>query len=145
MYGASSMMKRWAGKDDRGLGWLEAHGAMEIYSHYLAQDSVIRASCEDYRAGAEEDIQLQELDQASERKLSIPTLILYSADYLGSRYDVQNIWNQWSVNSSKVFVLAIGGGVGHFIAEERPEDSASSVTSFLKYLNDTPRKSGPPP
>jgi pimeloyl-ACP methyl ester carboxylesterase len=115
-----SMIERWAGKDNRSLESLQAHGAIEIYSYYMAQDSVIRASCEDYRAGAEEDIQLQKQDQVSGRKLSIDTLIIYS----------------WSENSSMVSVQGIDGEVGHFIAEENPEGIASAIALFWTGLND---------
>lgn len=131
-----SMIERWAGKDNRSLKSLQAHGAIEIYSYYMAQDSVIRASCEDYRAGAEEDIQLQQQDQVSGRKLSIDTLVIYSHDYLGSRYDVKDIWYKWSANSSMVSVQGIGGDVGHFIAEENPEGTASAIALFWTGLND---------
>jgi pimeloyl-ACP methyl ester carboxylesterase len=130
-----SMMERWAGKNHDGLQSLQAHAAIETYCHYMAQDSVIRASCEDYRAGAEEDIQLQKQDQASGHKLSIDILVLYSTDYLGSRYDIDHVWDQWSGESSTVFVQGIGKGVGHFIAEERPEETASAITSFWQHLN----------
>jgi len=132
----SSMIKRWAGKNQSGLKLLQADSAIEIYCSYMAKDSVIRATCEDYRAGAEEDIQLQKQDQATERKLSVDTFVLYSADYLGSRYDVEDVWHQWSVRPSTVSVQGIGGGVGHFIAEEGPEETASAITSFWKRLND---------
>ncbi len=131
-----SMIEQWAGKDYRGLKSLQSNSAVETYCHYMAKDSVIRASCEDYRAGAEEDVQLQKQDQASGRKLSVETLILYSADYLGLRYDVQDVWHQWSAESSTVSVQGIGGGVGHFIAEERPEEIASAINLFWKRLND---------
>jgi pimeloyl-ACP methyl ester carboxylesterase len=130
-----AMIERWSGKDHSGLKSLQAHGAVKIYSQYMAQDSVIRASCEDYRAGAEEDIQLQKQDQASGRKLLIDTLVLYSTDYLGSRYDVENVWHQWSERPSTVFVQGFGGGVGHFIAEEGPEETASAIDSFWQRLN----------
>jgi len=132
-----TMIERWAGKDHSGLESLKADGAVEIYSHYMAQDSVIRASCEDYRAGAEEDVQLQKQDQTSGRKLSIDTLVLYSADYLGSRYDVEDVWHQWSEKPLTVSVQGIGGDVGHFIAEERPEETASAITSFWQRMNDS--------
>ena len=131
------MMERWAGENPNGLKSLQAHGAVEVYSHYMAQDSVIQASCKDYRAGAEEDIQLQKQDQESGRKLSIDTLVLYSADYLGSRYDVKDVWDQWSEEPSRVSVQGIDEGVGHFIAEEKPEETASAITSFWQRLKGT--------
>jgi len=137
------MIERWAGKNPSSLKSLQSHEAVEIYSYYMAQDSVIRASCEDYRAGAVEDIQLQEQDQACGRKLSVDTMVLYSTDYLGSRYDVEDVWNQWSGGPFRVCVQGIGEGVGHFIAEERPEETASAITSFWQRLNDLPKTSEP--
>jgi hypothetical protein len=125
-------LKRWVGKSETGLVKFKEHGAMDVYADFFKNDSVIRATCDDYRAGAEEDIELQEDDQQIGRKVDVNVLTVYSRDYLGKRYDVKKVWEEWMVEGSKdkLDVLPIGGGVGHFIAEEAPEEVASAVLGF---------------
>ncbi|TVY73616.1 Fluoroacetate dehalogenase [Lachnellula suecica] len=122
-------LNRWVGKSDIGSFSFKEHDAVKVYSDSFKYESVIRASCDDYRAGAEEDIQLQDEDQKEGRKVDIDVLVLYSADYLGKRYDLQEVWQKW-MGKGKLEVEGFGDGVGHFIAEEAPEKIASAIQSF---------------
>ena len=125
-------LDRWVGKSEAGLSKFQEHNAVNIYADFFKSESVVRATCDDYRAGAEEDIELQEFDQKLGRKIGIDVLAVYSKDYLGKRYDVRSVWEEWMVDDAKekLNVLAIGGGVGHFIAEEAPEEVAKAVLGF---------------
>ena len=42
---------------------VEEHGAVRVYAACFGREEVVRASCDDYRAGAEEDVVAQEEDQ----------------------------------------------------------------------------------
>jgi len=125
-------LNRWAGKFEAGLAKFKEHGAVDVYAEFFKNESVIRATCDDYRAGAEEDIELQEEDQKAGRKMGVDVLAVYSKDYLGKRYDVRSVWEEWMVGGweGKLDVLGIGGGVGHFIAEEAPGEVARAVVAF---------------
>lgn len=125
-------IQRWAGNDPN--GFLGANEAMETYSYYMAQESVIRSSCRDYQAGAEEDLEAQKQDQASNRKLAIDTMVIYSDKYLGSRYDIEGIWMEWSKGHSKLRCQPVRNGAGHFIAEETPRQTAAAINLFLTHL-----------
>jgi hypothetical protein len=118
------------------LAKFKDHGAWEVYADFFKNESLIRATCEDYRAGAEEDVQLQEEDQKLGRKIDVNVLAMYSKDYLGSRYDVRKVWEEWMKDGSKnkLDVLLVGGGAGHFIAEEASEEAASAVLGFYNNL-----------
>jgi hypothetical protein len=122
-------LNRWVGKSDNGLAKFKENNSIAVYSNSFKFESVIRASCDDYRAGAQEDIQLQDEDQKAGRKVDTDVLALYSADYIGKRYDVKQVWQEWMGNG-KLEVEGFGGGVGHFIAEETPEKAASAILSF---------------
>ena len=122
-------LNRWVGKSDHGFAKFKENDSIAIYANSFKYESVIRATCDDYRAGAHEDIQLQDEDQKAGRKVDIDILALYSTDYLGKRYDLKQVWQEWMGNG-KLEVGGFGGGVGHFIAEETPEEAASAILSF---------------
>ena len=128
------MMKRWSGEDEEGKKSLENGGALEIYARYFDQESVIRATCEDYRAGAEEDVTAQENDQDENRKVMVPTLVLYSSDYSGKRYGAQmeDIWSNWVDRSVHSFRVQEITNSGHFIAEEQPKQTYAAVADFYE-------------
>lgn len=125
-------IKRWSGSDPHGR--IRAHQAMEMYSFFMKQETVIQASCSDYRAGAQEDIELQREDQASNRKLTIETWVIFSDGYLASRYNVVKIWEEWSKAHEKLIFYPIRDGVGHFLAEEGPQQTAHAFNLFFTRL-----------
>lgn len=86
--------------------------------------ATVHATCEDYRAGASIDLVHDRADEATQ--LSCPTLTLWSAGGLGAHYDVPGIWHQRAP--------ALTGHAldcGHFLAEERPEQTAAALLAFL--------------
>ncbi len=86
--------------------------------------ATIRASCEDYRAGATIDLD-HDLEDA-ERKVSCPVLLLWSREGIGSSYDVLKIWRG---EAGEVRGRPLD--CGHFLPEERPEEVASELFAFL--------------
>lgn len=129
-------LDRWTGKSEAGLMKFKEHGAVDVYANFFKNESVVRATCDDYRAGAEEDVELQKEDQDMGRKIDVNVLAMFSKDYLGTRYDVRNVWEEWMTDGSenKLDVLPIGGGVGHFIAEEAEEEVAEAILGFYNKL-----------
>jgi hypothetical protein len=65
-----------------------------------------------------EDSKLQEEDQKEGRKIESDVLVIYSNDYLGARYDVRQVWSEWT-GKGRLEVLGIEGGVGHFFSRGR--------------------------
>lgn len=109
---------------------------MDVYRTYFKKDSVIAASCADYRAGALIDAPQQEEDQNEGRKIQCPTLVLYSEIYLGSRYDVGKVWNDWVEGGKgvegRLETRAVGNGVGHFLCEEAPEEIVDGAMGWIR-------------
>jgi haloacetate dehalogenase len=87
--------------------------------------ATIHATCEDYRAGATIDLAHDAADAG--RTLTCPTLVLWSEPGLGRRYDVLRIWQ----NVARA-VTGHGLDCGHFLAEERPDDTAMALLAFLR-------------
>lgn len=95
----------------------------------------MRASCDDYRAGAQEDVDEQKKDQASGNKIRGETMVVYSKDYLGSRFDIRKEWEEWMAPGAGLSVEGIGGGIGHFLCEEAPVETSVLIEKFLISLN----------
>jgi haloacetate dehalogenase len=86
--------------------------------------ATIHAGCEDYRAGATIDLAHDEAD--AERSIACPLLVLWSGEGIGSSYNVLEIWRREAGEvRGRVF------DCGHFLAEERPEETAGELVSFF--------------
>jgi haloacetate dehalogenase len=105
--------------------WCGTPGALtaEAMAEYRRcfDPATISASCKDYRAGASVDL----ADDAA-RRIRCPVLVLWSAQGLGSSYDVLAIWRK---EADDVRGRALD--CGHFLAEERPDETAAELVAFL--------------
>ncbi|OAP57945.1 hypothetical protein AYL99_07035 [Fonsecaea erecta] len=128
----SELIHRWAGHNDRRRARVLNAEALDVYCRHFDNESVVRASCEDYRAGAFEDDDLQREDQKVGNKIRIPTLVVYSESYIGASYDVESIWKDWCASGIQLETKAIGDGTGHFLPEEAPEETAEIMTTWIK-------------
>ena len=85
---------------------------------------MIRATNEEFRAAAGIDLVHDEADK--ERKISCPTLLLWSANSMWAEYDILEIWKSFAEN---VQGKPLDGG--HFLAEENPKQTAAELIKFL--------------
>ncbi|KAF8474924.1 hypothetical protein BDZ91DRAFT_789169 [Kalaharituber pfeilii] len=60
--------------------------------------------------------------------------IYFSMSYLGSRYDMVEVWNDWIESKTLVRVRGIGNGVGHFMIEEDPDRVAAEIMAWLREV-----------
>jgi haloacetate dehalogenase len=108
--------------------WCGTPGALteEAITEYRRcyDEATIHATCEDYRAGASIDLQHDEADVAS--RLSCPTLLLWSKTGIGNAYDVAAIWRKRATH-----LRGRALDCGHFIAEERPDETAAELIAFI--------------
>jgi haloacetate dehalogenase len=87
-------------------------------------EATIHATCEDYRAGASIDLRHDEAD--ADDQLSCPTLLLWSKSGIGNAYDVGSIWRERAPD-----LRGHALDCGHFVAEERPDETAAELLAFL--------------
>ena len=104
----------------------------EKYTKYFSKPENIHGSCEDYRAGASIDLQHDKNDRYE--KVQIPIHTLWgSRGFIGKAYDPISIWNKYTTK------LVSGKGLecGHFIPEEKPNETIRETINFLKSINYT--------
>jgi haloacetate dehalogenase len=114
----------WYGGDPVGMG-------AENYADYrraIHDPATVRAMLEDYRAGLEVDRAADEADRAGGRRISCPTMVLWSTrDDLADLYgDVLAVWRPWTT-------VLTGSPIesGHHIAEDVPEELTTRLSQFL--------------
>jgi pimeloyl-ACP methyl ester carboxylesterase len=130
----NEMILKWAGSSESGLEKLKSGDSLQVYASFFDKESVIEASCQDYKAGATVDVFAQEDDQSSDRKVNVPLLLAFSVDYFGTRADPSKVWLDWVADPSLVTTSGITGGVGHFVAEEAPEKLSQILLDWTKAL-----------
>jgi haloacetate dehalogenase len=100
--------------------------AVADYARCVRDPGVVHAICEDYRAGATCDRQLDDDDRAAGRTISSPLQVLWAGKgALAAWYDPLEIWRSWA---DDVTGQAIDSG--HFLVEERPADTLAAVLGF---------------
>ena len=119
--------------------YLERQGALSIaglfapealaeYRRCWRDPATIHAMCEDYRAGATIDHQLDEADRLAGRRISCPLLALWGTrGKMGEWYDVLAVWRDWA---HEVQGHAID--CGHYLPEEAPAETVRALLDFFR-------------
>lgn len=101
--------------------------ALAEYERCFSEPATIHASCEDYRAAASIDLVHDDADRDEGRKVTCPLLALWGGRGVMERlYDVEEVWRGYADD-----VRGRSIDAGHFLAEERPEETARELLSFL--------------
>jgi haloacetate dehalogenase len=109
---------------------LRNQGAIEeaAFAEYLRcfeNPETIRATCDEYRAGASIDLTHDRVDLA--QKVTMPLLVLWGTQSgQGSGYDLLKVWRDHAED-----VRGFGIDSGHFIPEERPDAVVKALTEFF--------------
>jgi haloacetate dehalogenase len=101
--------------------------ALEHYRRAFARPQMIHATCEDYRAGAGIDYELDAADKARGRQIACPMLAIWGAERKNGFVNTPlESWRAWCPHVT-------GGPIesGHFLAEEAPEATLAAIIPFL--------------
>ncbi|GAM88174.1 hypothetical protein ANO11243_062050 [Dothideomycetidae sp. 11243] len=131
---AREMIDRWAGKNAAGRARLASDDAPDVYARFFDKPAVVEASCRDYEAGAKEDAEYEAAAEREGRAIAVPLLLVYSAEFLPKRatIPIEQVWGPpWSERQDLVTSAPIGNGIGHFVAEEAPEEVAKAIRDWL--------------
>lgn len=102
--------------------------AFEDFRASFTNPATIHAMCEDYRAGATYDYELDEADRREGRKIECPVLALWSGrDELDKWYDVLAVWRDWAGDVSGRAL-----DCGHHMALEAPDEVYAELARFFK-------------
>lgn len=126
-----SALARMAG----GPGNVDAR-ALHAYRQAFRDPRVRHAMCEDYRAAAREDLELDAADRAAGRLLQCPVLVLWPSSR-SARPSPLDIWRRWA---GDVRGRAIRGG--HLQPEESPDEVLAELLPFLLDGRPSPRPCG---
>jgi haloacetate dehalogenase len=100
----------------------------EAFAEYLRcfkNPETIRATCDEYRAGATIDLIHDRADRG--HRLTMPLLMLWGErSSQGSGYDILSVWRD---HAEDVTGHAVNSG--HFLAEEAPEDTYRALRDFF--------------
>jgi haloacetate dehalogenase len=104
--------------------------ALREYKRCFCIPEAIHASCEDYRAAAEIDLEMDEADEKAGHKVEAPVLALWgSKGAIGKLWSVLDVWRQHANRTVEGRAL----DSGHYLAEEQPQEV---LNEFLRFFND---------
>lgn len=100
--------------------------AFEDYRRAFTNPDTIHAMCEDYRAGATIDVEIDKTDKGR-KKIQCPLLALWGGrDDLEKWYDVLSIWREWADD-----VRGMSIDCGHHLPEEAPDATYYALRDFF--------------
>lgn len=91
-------------------------------------DETIHATCEDYRAAASIDLEMDDADDRAGRKIQCPLHALW-----GAKGTIGLLWNPLDTWRDKCSGPVTGKALdcGHFLQEERPQDVINEFLNFF--------------
>jgi haloacetate dehalogenase len=112
-------------------GWGTALGtfAPEALAEYerCFGEATIHASCEDYRAAASIDLDHDREDRDLGHKVECPLLALWGGrGVMEKTYNVETVWREYGTD-----IRGKNLDAGHFLAEERPDETVRELRGFL--------------
>jgi len=108
-----------------------ARSTDDVQREYLRNTTnplCIHGMCEDYRASASIDLEIDAADIKADKKIQCPLLTLWAAaGAMGKLYDVLAIWKDEGVN-----VTGKGLPGNHSLQESAPKETLAEIQQFLR-------------
>ena len=116
-------------KTKQGLSFFDPEALAE-YKRCFRNPATIHAICEDYRAAAGVDLEMDTKDFAAGRKIECPLLLLWGATGgVGRNHNPgpADIWQRYANN----IVAAKAVPSGHYLADEAPAETTAALREFF--------------
>jgi len=120
----------WRTDGAAGTSYIEPQ-AMAEYERCFCTPEAIHGACEDYRASAGIDLEHDRASRQRGQKIACDTLVLW-----GTRGIVELLFEPLPLWQAQCAADVSGRALaaGHFIPEERPEETAEAIGSFMGIL-----------
>ncbi len=105
--------------------------AIAEYKRYFRDPATVHAMCEDYRACAGIDFDMDTLDFEAGRKIACPVLLLWGATGgvgRNSKPSPSEIWQRYAADIRGAKALPCG----HYLSEEAPEETYNELRQFFR-------------
>jgi haloacetate dehalogenase len=116
-------------KTKQGLSFFDKDALVE-YKRCFRDPATIHAICEDYRAAAGIDLDMDAKDFEAGRKIECPVLLLWGATGgvgRNSKPSPGEIWQRYASN----IVAAKALPCGHYLSEEAPTETTAALRAFF--------------
>lgn len=115
-------------KTEQGLSFFEP-AALADYMRCFRNPATIHAICEDYRAGAGIDFEMDDVDFKAGRKINCPVLLLWGASGgVGRNHDSLATWRLYAADIRAGKALPCG----HYLTEEAPDATYGELNAFFR-------------
>jgi haloacetate dehalogenase len=114
-------------KTQQGLSFFGKE-ALDEYKRCFRNPQTIHAICEDYRACATVDLDMDTKDFEAGKKITCPALILWGATGgVGRNQKSEEIWPRYATDIRGMKALPCG----HYLSEEAPEETYAELRAFF--------------
>jgi haloacetate dehalogenase len=121
-------IKKKLAKTEQGLSFFDP-AALADFMRCFRNPETIHAICEDYRAGATIDLEMDEADVQAGRKVDCPLLLLWGANGgVGRNQKSMEIWPRYASDIRAGKALPSG----HYVNEEAPEETYAELRAFFR-------------
>ncbi len=121
-------IKKKLAKTEQGLSFFDP-AALADFMRCFRNPETIHAICEDYRAGATIDIEMDEADVKAGRRIGCPLLLLWGANGgVGRNQKSMEIWPRYASDIRAGKALPSG----HYVNEEAPEETYAELRAFFR-------------
>ena len=100
--------------------------ALADYERSFGNPETVRATCDDYRAGATIDCDLDAADRAAGHRIACPMLALWGDRRGDRREGMMEVWGRWATDLRGAAIPC-----GHFLPEEAPDETAAALLEFF--------------
>jgi haloacetate dehalogenase len=115
------LVDRWAASPDA----LDP-AAVTAYHRAFERERVVRASCEEYRAGLSVDLEHDRASREADDRIDCPVLVLWGDASGTVSFDPLEIWERWADD-----VEGRGLPCEHFLMEELPAETYRELDALL--------------
>jgi haloacetate dehalogenase len=116
-------------KTKQGLSFFDP-AALEEYKRYMRNPATVHAMCEDYRAAAGVDLDMDTKDFEAGKKITCPVLVLWGATGGVGRNHKPGpgeIWQRYASDIRGAKALPCG----HYLSEEAPEETYKELREYF--------------